>query len=82
VELKQAVDHPSMIERYLDRIWMEKGLSDNSLAAYRRDLTAFADWLSVKRPGTTLLGVGRVDLLAYVESRSEAGNKPRSAARA
>ena len=82
MELKQAVDHPSMIERYLDRIWMEKGLSDNSLAAYRRDLTAFADWLSVKRPGTTLLGVGRVDLLAYVESRSEAGIKPRSAARA
>lgn len=61
---------------------MEKGLSDNSLAAYRRDLTAFADWLSIKRPGMTLLAVGRFDLLAYVESRSEAGIKPRSAARA
>ncbi len=82
MELKQEVDHPSMIERYLDRIWMEKGLSDNSLAAYRRDLTAFADWLSIKRPGMTLLAVSRFDLLAYVESRSEAGIKPRSAARA
>jgi integrase/recombinase XerD len=82
VELKQAVDHASMIERYLDRIWMEKGLSDNSLAAYRRDLTAFAGWLSVRRPEITLLAVCRADLLAYVESRSEAGIKPRSAARA
>jgi integrase/recombinase XerD len=71
-----------MIERYLDRIWMEKGLSDNSLAAYRRDLTAFAGWLSVRRPEITLLAVCRADLLAYVESRSEAGIKPRSAARA
>ena len=82
MELKQAVDHASMIERYLDRIWMEKGLSDNSLAAYRRDLTAFAGWLSVRRPEITLLAVCRADLLAYVESRSEAGIKPRSAARA
>ena len=29
-----------VIARYLDAQWMEKGLSENSLAAYRRDLEA------------------------------------------
>lgn len=34
----------SEIERFLDAIWLESGLSDNTLAAYRRDLVLFANW--------------------------------------
>ena len=80
--LNETIDHSTTIEGYLDRIWMEKGLSDNSLAAYRRDLKAFAGWLTANRPGLSLHEVGRADLLAYIEIRSRAGIKPRSAARA
>ena len=36
--------HPE-IERYIDAMWMEKGLSDNTLSSYRRDLRQFNDWL-------------------------------------
>ena len=34
--------HPE-IERYIDAMWMEKGLSDNSLSSYRRDLRALLE---------------------------------------
>lgn len=40
-----TVESESLIARYLDACWLEKGLSDNSLDSYRRDLSAFAQWL-------------------------------------
>ncbi|WP_397475325.1 site-specific tyrosine recombinase XerD [Pusillimonas sp.] len=36
---------PTSIEQFLDAVWLEDGLADNTLSAYRRDLTAFARWL-------------------------------------
>lgn len=36
------------INRFLDMLWMERGLSDNTLSAYRNDLLAFAKWLTQK----------------------------------
>ena len=33
------------VSRFLDAVWMERGLSPNTLAAYRADLTALARWL-------------------------------------
>ena len=35
---------PSSIDAFLDAVWLEDGLAENTLAAYRRDLTAFAKW--------------------------------------
>src|SRR5690625_4429588 len=37
---------PVEIDSFLDAIWLEDGLAENTLAAYRRDLTAFAQWLA------------------------------------
>ncbi len=37
---KDVLEHPE-IERYIDALWMEKGLSDNSLKSYRLDLKQF-----------------------------------------
>jgi hypothetical protein len=34
-----------VINRFLDAVWMERGLSANTLAAYRADLTALGRWL-------------------------------------
>ncbi|MBX9715816.1 MAG: site-specific tyrosine recombinase XerD [Burkholderiaceae bacterium] len=35
------------IDRFIDAMWIEDGLSPNTLAAYRRDLTLYAKWLAV-----------------------------------
>jgi integrase/recombinase XerD len=34
------------INRFIDALWIEDGLSANTLAAYRRDLTLYAQWLA------------------------------------
>ena len=52
------------IEQYLDAIWMERGLSENSLASYRSDLSIFSDWLDDQAsPG--LLNVTEAEIQAY-----------------
>jgi len=42
------------IDEFLDALWSERGLSQNTLAAYGRDLMGFAKWLA-KEKNTTLL---------------------------
>lgn len=68
------------IERFADALWMERGLSRNTLAAYQSDLAKLAEWLSRER-GATLLAAHREDLLAYLATRARAGSKARSSAR-
>ena len=68
------------IDRFLDALWMERGLSRNTLAAYRRDLTGFARWLDDQRQ-CLLLAAQREDLLAYLAERVAANAKPRTTAR-
>ncbi|MGD2118069.1 MAG: site-specific tyrosine recombinase XerD [Chromatiales bacterium] len=67
------------IERFLDALWLERGLADNSLSAYRSDLTHFHKWLSSR--GKPLLRAQRMELLAYLAFLLEQGRKPRSSAR-
>ena len=45
----------------------EKGRAPNTLAAYRRDLTAYCDWL--ERHGSTPLDVDHQQLVAFVGER-------------
>ncbi|HHI93643.1 MAG TPA: site-specific tyrosine recombinase XerD, partial [Gammaproteobacteria bacterium] len=68
------------IDRFLDALWMERGLSRNTLAAYRRDLSGFARWLGEQRQ-STLLAARREDLLAYLAARIADEAKPRTTAR-
>ena len=65
------------IAHFLDALWMERGLSDNTLSAYRTDLTKFASWLNAR--GQCLLGARRDHLLDYLASLSD--TPPRSMAR-
>ncbi len=39
-------DSQEVIDRFADALWLEDGLSGNTLAAYRRDLTLLARWLA------------------------------------
>lgn len=75
----QPRTHPE-IERYLDALWMERGLSENTLASYRRDLRYFDDWL-LRQCGMTLMDAGRGELQGYLGTRLEQGQSPRSTAR-
>ncbi len=69
-----------LLERFLDALWMERGLSAHTLAAYRADLQGLARWLAGEgRPG--LAEARRADLLAYLARRVAGGASPRSSAR-
>lgn len=68
------------IERFLDGLWAERGLSDATLAAYRNDLARLAGWL-VAQGHDGLLAAGRSDLQAYLAARNTPDSSPRSAAR-
>ncbi|MEW5756382.1 MAG: site-specific tyrosine recombinase XerD [Pseudomonadota bacterium] len=75
-----AEEDKAVIASFLDALWMERGLSDNTLVAYRNDLEGLAEWLQrVHR--THLLGAQRELVLAYLAERAIQGNKPRSSAR-
>ena len=39
----------ALIDRFCDHLWLEDGLAPNTLAAYRRDLSAYAGWLAHER---------------------------------
>ena len=69
----------SLIDRFIDAVWLESALSDNTLSAYRGDLTHLAVWL--KGQACDLATADRADLLGYLASRAQGGGKPRSTAR-
>ena len=69
-----------LLDEFCDALWLEDGLSRNTLESYRRDLRLFAAWLAAER-GKTLLNAERVDLLGYLAYKFRRHAKPRSAAR-
>ncbi len=72
-------DPKVLIDRFLDAIWMERGLSENTLGAYRADLLALNQRLTSR--GVELARAARADVLDYIAWRVESGAKPRSTAR-
>ncbi|MFN2289168.1 MAG: site-specific tyrosine recombinase XerD [Chromatocurvus sp.] len=68
------------IERFIDAMWIEKGLSDNTLHAYRRDLRQFDEYLA-KEYDSSVLRASRAELQRYLGSRLGNGASQRSAAR-
>jgi integrase/recombinase XerD len=57
-----------LIEGFLDAVWLERGLSDNTLAAYRSDLTRYAGWLRGR--GLRVLEAQRSDVLGFLGAGS------------
>ncbi len=69
-----------LLDEFCDTLWLEDGLSRNTLESYRRDLRLFSAWLSTDR-GKTLLQAQRMDLLDYLAYKFQRKARPRSAAR-
>lgn len=67
------------IEHFLDALWMEHGLSANTLNAYRSDLMGCSSWLASKHK--RLRDAQRADLLSYVSRCVKNGARPRTTAR-
>ncbi|TDJ43965.1 MAG: site-specific tyrosine recombinase XerD [Gammaproteobacteria bacterium] len=79
VEADASNSTEAVIDKFLDAIWMERGLSANTLGAYRADLVSLRRWLADR--DVSLVYAARSDLLAFIGWRTEQGAKPRSTAR-
>ncbi|HEX4585557.1 MAG TPA: site-specific tyrosine recombinase XerD [Burkholderiaceae bacterium] len=56
------------IDQFIDAVWLEDGLAENSLAAYRRDLLDLAGWLRPRR----LIEADEGALTSYLAARHPA----------
>ena len=68
-----------LIAEYLDAIWMEKGLSDNTQESYRRDLAQFAVWLNQQGQQLTSADVALIQ--SYLDVRLQQKLSSRTSAR-
>ena len=57
------------IDTFVDALWLEDGLSRNTLAAYRRDLTLYAQWLAQQQPPLALDATAEMHLSGYFAAR-------------
>ncbi len=69
------------IEAYLESLWLEKGLSENTIAAYRRDLAKTEYWLRRERATRTLDVALQDDLQSFRQNLSDSGISKKSIAR-
>lgn len=68
-----------IIEAFIDDLWSEKGLSDNTLSAYRTDLQHFDAFLQQR--GVRLIDAARDIVQDYLGKRFDEGIKASSQAR-
>ncbi|HZO45432.1 MAG TPA: site-specific tyrosine recombinase XerD [Xanthobacteraceae bacterium] len=73
--------HPddTQVELFLDMIAAERGAGENTLAAYRRDLTDFGEYLVTKR--RTVAAANTDDIRGYLQSLSKRSFAAASVAR-
>ncbi|MDX1555792.1 MAG: site-specific tyrosine recombinase XerD [Xanthomonadales bacterium] len=69
-----------MIDAFLDAIWAERGLSRNTLSAYRYDLANLARYLE-DHHACTLESAGRDQILAFLAGEVRDGRSARSLSR-
>jgi integrase/recombinase XerD len=69
-------DCQAEVDRFLDQVWAERGLSPATLDAYRQDLIGFARWLGAS-PAKALRG----DVLAWLGERLRQGSEVASITR-
>ncbi len=70
----------ALIDAFCDQVWLQDGLAASSLASYRRDLMAWADWLA-RQGGKDLLDAARGDVEAFLAAQFRAKAKATSIGR-
>ncbi|RUO21534.1 site-specific tyrosine recombinase XerD [Aliidiomarina haloalkalitolerans] len=69
----------SDIDQFLDKLWLQQGVSQHTIAAYKSDLSHFQNWLASRNQ--RLEQASREDIVSYLGVRREQGIKSRSQAR-
>ena len=72
------VKNPSELDTFIDHLWLEDGLSKNTLESYRADLSQFHTWLTTQQ--RDLLSVNQADIQQYLAFKFPQ-SKPRSISR-
>lgn len=70
---KDVEEDIARIEQFLDALWLERNLAENTLTAYRQDLMMVVAWLHHR--GLTLLSMGEEDLQSLLAERQEGATK-------
>ena len=68
-----------LIDQFLDAVWLESGLSANTLVAYRTDLKKISDWLEKRKQ--SLDKATKAELFDYLAHTVRSGISARSSAR-
>jgi integrase/recombinase XerD len=68
----------SLLDTFIDHLWLEDGLSKNTLESYRADLSHFNLWLSKQK--SELLSANQADIQQYLAVKFPQ-SKPRSISR-
>lgn len=66
-EVKAPIHSANHIDAFIDALWLEDGLSKNTLEAYRRDLTLYAQWLATLNKGVD--EVVEADINSYFSAK-------------
>jgi len=59
------MNNSEVLDEFCDNLWLEDGLSRNTLDSYRRDLTKFAAWLGQQR-GLSMMQTTHGDIQGYL----------------
>lgn len=79
VRIDIAENEQDLLDRVLQQLWLELGLSRHTLNAYEVDLRLFAAWLAPREKA--LLSADRADILSYLAQKMGEGRQARSLAR-
>ena len=74
-----VVSEQKNIDKFIDALWMENGLSENTLSAYRNDLASFSLWLG--QNNQSLMNVDAEIIQCFLAYTYQAQKKRRSVAR-
>ena len=84
IDITAKIELPAIIEQFIDVIWMERGLSENTLTAYRTDLKKFVTWLALFSNNSlsdVLINADRDTIVKYLSQLEEKNISARSRAR-
>ena len=75
------INHNStkLIDNFINALWLESGLSENTQRSYKSDLVLFSQWLD--KHNNSLATASRGDVLGFLAMRVGQGLKPRTTAR-
>lgn len=77
----KAINNLEISEHFVDSLWLEKGLSENTLSAYRTDLNKFIAFTESQFSGFSLEQVSKDQIEFYLAHRYDIGLSERSTAR-